>query len=81
VVSEVIAVAVVDGATVVIGPPAMAMRFGARWRRSWSCSHPRPSMASRTVWRAPSTTSGIHDGRRPPMFTSVGTTFEMQAPA
>ena len=55
--------AVVDGTTVVIGPPAIADSVGARWARSRSCSHPSPSITSSSTWRAPRTSAGTHSGR------------------
>jgi hypothetical protein len=62
VVSDVSAVAVVDGATVVIGPPVIEDSVGANCRRAQSCSHPRPSRVSRTTWRALATGDGTHAG-------------------
>jgi hypothetical protein len=79
---EVSAVAVVDGATVVIGPPVNERSVGASARRASSCSHPSPSSTSSTTWRAWATGAGIQagsgtDGRRP---TSAGTRWWTQAP-
>ncbi len=56
------AVAVVDGATVGMSPPAMAASVGAMWRRSWSCSQPSPSRTSSTTWRASAATAGSQEG-------------------
>ena len=50
---EVSAVAVVVGATELIGPPIMLVRFGARRARDWSCSQPKPSRTSKTTCAAP----------------------------
>jgi hypothetical protein len=49
VVSDVSAVAVVEGTTVVMGPPVMRVSVGASRARAMSCSQPRPSSTSSTV--------------------------------
>ena len=46
------AVEVVDGATVRIGPPDMAVSVGARCGRSASWSQPRPSSTRNSTWSA-----------------------------
>ena len=62
VVIDVSAVAVVVGATVVIGPPAIAARVGARCRRACSCSHPSPSTTNSTTCARRAATAGIQSG-------------------
>ena len=52
----------VDGATVVIGPPAMAFMVGASPGRSLSWAQPSPSRTSRTTCAAPTAGSGSQDG-------------------
>ena len=59
--SEVRAAAVVDGLTVVTGPPSIAASSGTWPRCSSSCAQPRPSSTRRTTDVAPLTGSGIHD--------------------
>src|SRR5438874_10819694 len=80
VVSEVSAVAVVDGATVVMGPPVIEQSVGARWARASSCSHPRPSMVSRTTWRASTAGRGIQAGVSHSRSRRARTIPSMQAP-
>ena len=60
--AEVSAVEVVDGTTVVMGPPSIAASVGARWLRSRSCSHPNPSTSSTTTCAASRAESGNHAG-------------------
>ena len=55
VVIEVSAAGVVDGTTVVIGPPGEARSSGSRSGKAWSASQPRPSSTRSTVARAPAT--------------------------
>jgi hypothetical protein len=71
---------VVEGATVVTGPPAMAASVGARSSRSWSCSQPSPSTTNSTTWCAPATPAGIQAGVSSGGPSSAGTMFAMQAP-
>ncbi len=72
VVIEVSAAGVVDGTTVVIGPPAKAPSSGNASGKRARASQPRPSSTSSTEARAPSTGAGSHGtGRRP---ISAGTT-------
>src|SRR3954451_19206580 len=54
----VMAAAVVDGVTEVMGPPGRPVNTGARRRRAWSCSQPSPSSTRRTTGRtaAPAST-------------------------
>ncbi|MFT3854829.1 MAG: hypothetical protein QM733_19145 [Ilumatobacteraceae bacterium] len=60
---DVSAVAVVDGATVVIARPVIVASVGASAVRSRSWCQPSPSSTSSTTWRASATSAGIHDGR------------------
>ena len=69
---EVSAAAVVDGMTLVIGPPAISLSSGSAARCASSCAHPRPSSTSSTTEVASLTGSGSHDGFRP--CKRVGTT-------
>ncbi len=46
---EVMAVEVVDGATVRMGPPSMADNIGASVARACNCSHPSPSRTTRST--------------------------------
>ncbi len=48
-VKDVRAVAVVEGTTDVMGPPANAARWGVRWRRSCHWSQPSPSATNNTT--------------------------------
>jgi hypothetical protein len=80
VVSEVSAVEVVEGATVVIARPAIAAIVGRPASLACSCSHPSPSTTNRTTWRASATAAGIQSGVRSGGPSSAGTMFAMQAP-
>ena len=60
VVSEVSAVAVVDGATVVIDRPSIAAMVGTVDSRACSCSQPRPSTTNSTTWSASASNAGNH---------------------
>src|SRR5690606_6734964 len=59
---DVSAVAVVVGATVVIGAASSEVSPRSRWLRCCICSQPRPSRTSSTIWRAPATPAGNHWG-------------------
>jgi hypothetical protein len=72
VVIEVRAAGVVDGTTVVTGPPVQAPSSGRRSGWVLNASQPRPSSTSRTVLRAPATGSGSQETGREPR--SAGTT-------
>jgi hypothetical protein len=74
------AVAVVVGATDVIGPPSIEASVGATDRRSCNWFHPTPSRTSSTTCDARAATSGSH-GAGPERPWSAGTTLAMQAPA
>ena len=74
------AVAVVEGETLVMGPPAMVHSVGARAVRSWSWSQPRPSRTRSTTWAASSARAGSHGGGSTEPSSSDGTMFEMHAP-
>ena len=73
------AVAVVDGATVVIDPPSSAVRLGIS--AAWSCTafHPRPSSTSSTTESADRAGSGIQASSAIP--NSDGTSPATDAPA
>jgi len=84
-VMEVRAAAVVDGATVVIGPPSMAAMVGARPGRSWSWAQPTPSNTNRTTWEAPTAGAGNQAGLAVgapsgPPARAAATTWSMHAP-
>ena len=81
VVSEVRAVDVVEGATVRMGPPAMADRVGADAGRATSCSQPSPSSTSSSTWSASAAAAGNHSGQASGDSSSVGTTLHTHAPA
>ena len=78
---EVSAAAVVDGATVVIEPPASPEIVGARLRRASSWFQPRPSSTSSTTWSASSAAAGNHVGQACPGSSRAGTMLVMQAPS
>jgi hypothetical protein len=81
VVIEVRAVAVVVGATDVIGPPAMEERKGASRGRSRNWSHPRPSSTSNTIWAASITAGGSQgQGGSSARRNSPRTMLSMQPP-
>jgi hypothetical protein len=77
---EVSAVAVVDGATVVMDPPASPARVGTEARRSASWFQPRPSITSSTTRSASWATDGSHSGPTSRGCSSAGTTLVMQPP-
>ena len=76
---DVSAVAVVDGATVVIAPPVIAVSRGIT--AAWSCNalHPRPSSTSTTTASASSAGFGIHELSTRP--NSAGTIPAIDAPS
>ena len=81
---ELSAVAVVVGATVEIGPPAIEASVGASSRRSCSCSQPSPSSTRRQTWSDLATGSGIHGGSESdhaPGPSNAGTMPRTFAPA
>ena len=55
--------AVVVGATEVIGPPSRLVMVGVRWLRDWSCSQPNPSRTSSTTCSASRNGPGSQSGR------------------
>ena len=72
VVIDVSAAGVVDGTTVVTGPPENARSSGSWSGKACRASQPRPSSTSSTVDRAPATGAGIHSTGRTP--SRAGTT-------
>ena len=79
VVIDVKALAVVDGATVVIGPPVSFASSGSSSGRPVIASQPSPSMTRTTTVRAARVGSGSHGTSRAP--SSAGTTFERPGPS
>ena len=80
-VMDVSAVAVVDGATVVIGAACIAAIVGVSAMRSCHWSHPRPSITRRTTCRATPTSAGIQVGNGTPRGASrAGTMPRTLAP-
>ena len=79
---EVRAVEVVDGATVLIGPPSSTPQIvGASAARGWSCCHPSPSMTRRTVDRSASATGrGTQSGTSSGGCCTAAATFVTQGP-
>ena len=77
---DVRAVAVVDGTTLAMGPPAMPQSVGASSRRACSWSQPSPSSTRSTTWSASSAAAGNQGGASVPGSSRAGTTFEMHAP-
>ena len=78
---EVSAVAVVEGATVVIGPPSRLDRTGALAARVASWFQPNPSTTTSTTRSASWAAAGSQLGAVPAGWSSAGTTFETQAPS
>ena len=80
--SDVSAAAVVDGTTVVMGPPSIAPSRGRSARWVSSAFQPRPSSTSSTTAPAPVSGAGSHEALSgagwPP--TSVGITLVSAAP-
>src|SRR5918995_1220538 len=69
--SDVSALAVVDGATVVIGPPSSPPSSGSRLRCASIPCQPSPSSRSSTTASAPSTQEGIPAAGRPPTRAGI----------
>ncbi len=78
---DVSAVAVVDGATVVIGLPSSSSSTGVRARRASSWFQPSPSTTRSTTRSASWATPGSQLGARSPGWSSAGTTLVMHAPS
>src|SRR5438128_1351293 len=76
---DVSAVAVVEGTTVVIGPPVMLVRVGNNAACSCTAAQPKPSRTSRTTASAVRAGSGIHDASRTPR--NAGTRPATDAPS
>ena len=76
---DVRAAAVVDGTTVVIGPPSRRPSSGSRDRAASMARQPNPSSTSRTTARAPETQPGNHGAGSGP--SRAGTTPDTEAPA
>ena len=74
------AVAVVDGATVVIDRPSIVAMVGTRASRACNCSQPRPSTTNSTTWSASASNGGTHGGSSSGGPSNAGTMLVMQGP-
>jgi len=80
--SDVNAVAVVEGAIDVMGPPEKPDNVGICSECDCSWFHPNPSRSNSTMRGAPATTDGIHEGTvvGPPGAHKTGTMFDRHPP-
>ncbi len=76
---DVRAAAVVDGTTVVIGPPSRLPSAGSRARAASMARQPNPSSTRRTTARAPATQAGSHGAGWAP--SRAGTRPDTDAPS